>query len=336
MGRARCVLLAIAATVALLSPAYAQIGLQYSGKTTWKAAEGIVTFDSSGSMPDGVEEFFWNVPAEVKRITIGADVKVVGGFRVMRREASNPLHIVGSDRKTSIIYGTDAQRWTAENKIAENAKWKYGAVSVLADAVVHVDNLTSENPRGYHISGYAKQAVIHVNRCNLLDTRPGNNNNSDGFVGAGGSSVRDSFISTADDGIKVYRDITIANVTIEQHRNGAPIQFGWGGESGDARATIENLTILGVDPQHRYNMAPFTWQGGTGGTRNVSVDGLVVKLRGSVYDKDAGRWQPAGLFMLNPAACTLEMKIANATISVPTTGIRRTCGTITIDGAPVP
>jgi len=108
----------------------------------------------------------------------------------------------------------------------------------------------------YNISGYANHSVLHVSRCRLVDTRPGDNNNSDGFAGAAGSTLTDTFISTSDDAIKVYRDMTVRNVTIEQRRNGAPIQLGWGGEPGPAKVTIENLTIRGVDPQGLYNMAP--------------------------------------------------------------------------------
>lgn len=209
-------------------------------------------------------------------------------------------------------------------------------MSVLADAVVHVENLTSRNPRGYNISGYANKAILHVARCNLVDARAGDNNNSDGFVGAAGSTIADSLISTADDGIKVYHDVTITNVTIEQHRNGAPIQFGWGGESGHARAVIENLTIRGVDAGHRYNMAPFTWEGGTRGTRDVVVTGLRVQLEGTMYDEGSRRWRPAGLFELKPKECRLNIAITGAELDGLDAGIHDTAGSITIDGKMLP
>ena len=309
-----------------------QAGLVYSGKTSWDSAAGILTFESSGTMPESKEGFHWAVPAEVRQIVINEGVTVKGAFRVSYRDATNPLQISGRNRETSVLYGTDAERWTTENKIAENDKWRYGAVSVIADAVVRITDLTSQNPRGYNISGYANKAVLHVSRCNLIDTRKGDNNNSDGFIGAAGSTITDSLISTSDDGIKVYRDITIKNVTIEQHRNGAPIQFGWGGESEPAKATIENLAIKGVDPQQLYNMAPFTWEGGTTGSREVTVTGLKVILPGKLHDESAKIWRSMGLFELKPKRCTLNITILDAEAKGLGLGIRNTLGTITMNG----
>jgi hypothetical protein len=308
-------------------------GLAYSGRTTWDSATCTLTFESSGSMPETKEGFYWEVPADVKRIIIGANVTVRGAFRVPFRQAGNSLQVAGSDRGTSMIYGTDAEQWTVRNGIADNAKWKYGAVSVLGDATVHVSNLTSQNPRGYNMSGYANKAVLHLTKCNLIDTRSGHNNNSDGFIGAAGSTITDCFISTGDDAIKVYHDIAIRNVTIEQHRNGAPIQFGWGGDSGHAKVTIENLTIKGVSAQQTYNMAPFTWEGGSGGTRDVTINGLKVEITGRLYDEESESWLPIGLFELKPKSCTLNLTIVGADTGGLGHGIRRTRGVITINGA---
>jgi hypothetical protein len=307
-------------------------GLVYSGKTNWDSATGILTFESSGTMPESKEGFHWAVPAEVRQIVISEGVTVKGAFRVSYRDAADPLRISGKNRETSVLYGTDAERWTTENKIAENDKWRYGAVSVIADAVVHISDLTSKNPRGYNISGYANKAVLHVSRCNLIDTREGDNNNSDGFIGSAGSTITNSLISTSDDGIKVYRDITIKNVTIEQRRNGAPIQFGWGGEAGPAKATIENLIIKGIDPQQRYNMAPFTWESGTNGYREVTVTGLKVILPGDLYDESTKSWRPMGLFELKPKSCTLNIMIVDGETKGLGPGIRNTLGTITMNG----
>jgi len=311
-------------------------GLSYTGDIRWDAGTATLTFQSSGQMPEGKEEFFWNVPPEVRRIRIDPNVIVQGGFRVEFRHPENPLHIVGGDRKTLMVFGTPSERWTASNGVADNDKWKYGSVSVLADATVHVSNLTSKNPRGYHLSGYANKSVLHVSSCDLLDTRPGQNNNSDGFIGSAGSTLSDCFISTGDDAIKAYHDIVIRNVTIEQHRNGAPIQFGWGGESGRAKVEIENLTITGVSKDGLYNMAPFTWEEGSGGVREVTIKGLKIDLAGKLYDESASRWTPAGLFELKPAQCTLNCTVTEAEIGLLEPGIRRTLGTIIINGRVLP
>lgn len=322
------ILLGMAGTLTAQTPG----SLNYTGGTVWDSATGTLKFTSSGSMPPGQEEFFWMVPQEVRQIFIAANVTVRGGFRVPYRAPDNPLRIEGADRETSIIFGTEEERWTSNHGIADNAKWKYGAVSLLADATVYVSGLTSLNPRGYHISGYAQRSVLHVSRCKLIDSRAGHNNNSDGFVGSDGSTITDSFISTGDDAIKVYRDITIRNVIIEHRRNGAPIQFGWGGDCGHAKATIENLTIKGVSPDKHYNMAPFTWESGRSGTRDVTVRGLKVEIDGLLWDEEHKRWIPIGLLELKPNSCTLNLNISKAEVGALADGIFHTKGVITVDG----
>ncbi|MRR31548.1 hypothetical protein EG834_14755 [bacterium] len=316
------------ATAAELEP------IAYSGTTSWDPATGTLRFCSGGAMPETKEGFYFQVPEQVRRIVISAGVTVRGGFRIPFRQRDNPLGIIGEDRETSVIFGTDVEGWTTSNQIAENDKWRYGAINVLADALVHVSNLTSKNPRSYHISGYANESVLHVSQCNLLDTRKGDNNNSDGFIGASGSSIADSFISTSDDGIKIYHDMTVRNVTIEQRRNGAPIQFGWGGSSGSAKATILNLTIKGIDPGGRYNMAPFTWEAGTAGQREVIVKGLQVNVDGVLYDERRQTWRKMGLFELKPPGCSLNLTITDAQIRGLDRGIRNTQGVISVNGNP--
>lgn len=310
-------------------------GLAYSGKTSWDSAAGELTFESSGAMPEDREAFFWQVPAEVKRIAIASNVTVRGGFRVPFRKADNPLSIVGTDRKTSVIFGTEAERWSDRNGVADNAKWKYGAVSVLADATVVVSNLTSRNPRAYHISGYARQAVLHVSHCDLVDDRPGSNNNSDGFVGADGSTLTDCFISTGDDAIKVYHDITVRNVTIEQRRNGAPLQFGWGGESVRTKAVIAGLTITGVSPDGRYNLAPFTWVAGSNGCCEAAIRGLKVQVSGSLYDAEAKKWVPMALLSVMPPSCTINLTVTDADVGGLAWRAQNSRGRIVVNGETV-
>ena len=139
-----CVLLLVGLSFA--SSAQAQTGLSYTGDTNWDASTGTMTFLTSGQMPTSKEEFFWKVPADVRRIVIAKDVTVTGGFRVMYREKANPLHLLGEDRESSVIFGTDEQKWTAKNGIGESDKWQYGSISVVEDAEVHATNLTARNP----------------------------------------------------------------------------------------------------------------------------------------------------------------------------------------------
>jgi len=309
------------------------LGLVYSGRTEWDADSGTLTFRSDGSMPNTREGFYWRIPPVVKHVVIDAGVTVRGGMRVEYREPDNPLAILGRDRKTSVLFGTNEERWTQVNSIPENDQWKYGAICVVADAVVHVSRLTSKNPRSYNISGYAQRSVIHVQECDLIDTRRGDNN-SDGFIGSSGSSISDSFISTLGDAIKIYHDMTIKNVTIEQHRNGAPIQFGWGrgGESENAKATIENLTIRGADKSNLYNMAPFTWEAGARGKRDVTVVGLRVDMSGQLFDESSGVWIPIGLLELKPSNCIVNLNISKAEMGGLNRGIKFTRGNVSVNG----
>ncbi len=330
MRRIRLPTLASICVLLLHATTWAQVEIDYSGEVEWNQQTATLTFQSSGAMPDSKEGFFFRVPASVKRIVVDADVRITGGFRVLYREKDNPLIIIGKDRKSSEIFGTNEESWTDKNKVSENDKWKYSSVSVVEDAVVHISNVTAINPRGYIISGYANEAVIHVDSCSLLDTRNGNNNNSDGFAGAAGSSVRNSLISTADDGIKIYNDITIENVTIEHHRNGAPLQFGWGSDAKTVNATIKGLVIEGVDSEHRYNMAPMTWERGKDAIRNLSIDGIEVITKGQVYDEETMAWLPIGLFELKPANCQFNLTAVNARLHGLPLGRRKTTGTIRI------
>lgn len=312
---------------------WAQLPNDYSGKIEWDEESATLTFRTSGAMPDSREGFFLRVPATVKQIVINANVRITGGFRILYREKDNPLFIVGKDRDSSVIYGTDEGAWTAKNKVPENEKWKYSSISVIEDAVVHVSNVTLLNPRGYIISGYANHAVIHVDSCSLLDKRKGDNNNSDGFAGAAGSTLKNSLISTADDGIKIYNDITIENVTIEHHRNGALLQFGWGGEAATVNAKIKGLIIKGVDRDNRYNMAPMTWEREKSAVRNVSIDGLEVRTNGKFYDEEKMTWLPIGLLELKPADCEFNLTVANARLHGLPLGIRNAKGKVSISDA---
>lgn len=310
--------------------------VSYSAGTLWDDTTATLTFHESGRMPDTKEGFFWDVPSFVKRIVIAAGVRVTGGFRVRFRRPENPLWIVGEHRETSVVFGTEHEAWTDRNAVAENDKWRYSGISVVEDAVVHVSNLTILNPRGYVISGYANKAVLHVDSCSLLDTRKGDNNNSDGFAGAAGSSVSNCLISTGDDGIKVYNDITIDTVTIMHHRNGAPLQFGWSQDSRDVTAVVRNLTIRGADPGNRYNMAPLTWERGGTGSRRVTIDGLEVITSGEVYDEEKKAWKPIGLLEVKPRECTFNLDVTRARLHGLPLGSSDAKGKVTIEDVAAP
>ncbi len=94
--------------------------------------------------------------------------------------------------------------------------------------------------------------------------------------------------------------------------------------------------IKGVDPEGRYNMAPFTWERGAEGTRKLLIDGLFVRLEGSMYDEEEEEWVPAGLFELKPTACTFDLKADNVDIRTSAYGRRDTPGTVIMCGSETP
>jgi hypothetical protein len=106
-------------SILFLSNSYSQSVLefqkQYSGKCTWKADSGELKLETSGAInfkEKGTKGFLWDVPVEVKKIIISANTKVNGGFHT-----SGDCIIIGKDRKTSVVYGTETQSWPQKNNI---------------------------------------------------------------------------------------------------------------------------------------------------------------------------------------------------------------------------
>lgn len=113
------------------------------------------------------------------------------------------------------------------------------------------------NPWACHCS------VPQVACCKRIESRARDNNNSDEFIEAEGSTITDTFISTGDDAIKAYRDISPRNAVIEQRRNVAPIQFGSEGDCRRSKAAFENLTTRGLsmDKHYRHLSRPSRFKG---------------------------------------------------------------------------
>jgi hypothetical protein len=91
-----------------------------------------------------------------------------------------------------------------------------------------------------------------------------------------------------------------------------------------------------VSPDKLYNMAPFTWEGGSSGTRDVTIRGLNLEITGKLYDEETKNWMPIGLFELKPKSCTLNLTITNANIRAAGNGIRHTRGVISLNGTIAP
>ena len=67
---------------------------------------------------------------------------------------------------------------------------------------------------------------------------------TDGWCGNRGSLLEDSFFKVNDDVVKLYHpDVQVRNLVIYQQINGAPFQFGWGGESG-SNGVVEDIDLI--------------------------------------------------------------------------------------------
>lgn len=109
------------------------------------------------------------------------------------------------------------------------------------------------------------------------------------------------------------------------------MQFGWGGENDAATATIKNLTIRGVSTDGKYNLAPLNWEGGDGGVRNVSIDGLTIDLHGEIYNQANDTWQPIGLMSVKPSQCTLNLTVKRAKMGDLPHGVNAAQGNVRIE-----
>lgn len=209
----------------------------FSGKCTWDQTNFTLRFIQSGEIgfeAIGLRSFIWHIPPEVKEIRIAKGVTVNGAFH-----SKATVAIAGEDRKTSVVYGTDECSWAKSHNVQpfENCTFQnFGGVMTIS-------NLTSLNPRGFHVRGWGK--VVHVRSCDFIDRRGGWHNNSDGFEGGDGSTVHDCYFESGDDIIKVYFKIAVTDTTIKMVQNSVPIQLGWGNYSNGAVGTFKNLTVLG-------------------------------------------------------------------------------------------
>lgn len=313
----------------------------------WDAETGTLTFVKSGTIenPEDKEKYtpyetndsllldawykVFHVPSDVKKIVIKANVTVTGRFDI-----TNDCTIEGENWETSKIFGTSQQRYSHNRGDAYgegwDTPWKYSMIDVTAAATVNIKNLTIQNPFGYCVSGYAANAIIHCDSIAMLDTRGGNQNNSDGLLAQTGSSIKNSYISLGDDAIKAYHSIDIENVAIEMLQNGAPIQLGWGKEDIADDVDDENITVniknLDITSEknatYNYNRGIISFKGSDNEkTVNMNIDGCNFIVPN------------AKLFEMNPSKATINITMDNAYIhKLKDYGTNLTQGTISING----
>jgi len=274
--------------------------------------------------------FYWSIPAAVGKVTIDANVKVTGHFRMTAEQT-----LEGANRDTSVIYGTLTKAWArgpngvedpgtrcaanglpaavaGDDRVHDCEKWSHGAISVSYAAPLGVTykvrNLTIENARTYAIT-----AILHrmdVDRVIIKNTRSGDDtqSNSDGFGAGPDSRISNSLIDTQDDSIKLFANgMVVENVTIVHNRNGAPFQFGWSAMPA-ATSTLINVKVLpkaGLEGQ-RYNLSLFSNAEGKV-LPTVNITGLSAQYAADATVFQYGAWRPMPLVLVKGADSTVRL-----------------------------
>jgi len=284
----------------------------YSGIATWDETSKTVTFETTGTIyfadkvgngnnpqTDQMQNF-WDVPTTVAKIIIKENVTLTGAFHTFATCA-----IEGENRYTSIVYGTDVQRWADANNPGgqDLSEWYYAQFQNYGGTLT-IKNLTSLNSFSYHVRGWSGK-VIHLDNCDFIDNRGGSGNHSDGFCGGDGSTVNNCYFETGDDIFKTYFDYTVTNCTVNMIENCVPIQMGWGDYSSGSKVDFYNLTITGTSGRWSPNKTYGVIVGRTGNySITVNIDGLNLENPN------------AHLVMLWEENMTLNGAITNAKINV--------------------
>ncbi|MEI6582234.1 MAG: hypothetical protein WCO43_01475 [Chitinophagia bacterium] len=324
-----------------------------SGKASWDALSGTLRITNSVNWggDDDIESFYFQPPAEVKTIVIAANVTVTGGFRLL-----NGINIKGEDRNTSIIFGTNTVAWargpnkldnspdcnktTGDDRASDCLKWKYGAISCMylpAGDTIKVSTLTLRNARTYNITSFV--APIQVDNVYFIEQRTEESiSNCDGFCAGSGSSLTNSTFDVTDDAIKLYGNLTVKNVTILAHRNGAPFQLGWGSEPNSSH-TLENILVKGMEAQQYYNSGLFSWKSTTANTtRTITINGLKTINFDNSKIWIGSSWVARPLFELNSLAAKLNIQASNVSIQSGGATFPNNMGSLNLSicGNPIP
>ena len=278
----------------------AELVRSYSGGSIWDLETGQFTFTSSGVIDfkrDQEMSGIWTVPARVKAIVIAAQVRVTGQFTF-----DHDCIIQGADPETSVIYGTDTPELLHAKKLdAGDDCSPYSAILGRGRITLNVRNLTTLNPICFMWTG-KNGAKLHLDHVRGIDNRGGWHNHSDGISAAAGSTLRNCYLETGDDAIKLYDDILVEDTTIKMIRNCVPIQLGWGSYGDKAKGVFRNLTIIG---EKGRGQLPAVIEGEKGNYRkSITIEGLIVTNPN------------AALVSLHEEGMALDLSVKQADISV--------------------
>jgi len=265
-----------------------QLRTNYTGNTSWDGST--LKFTSSGTIQ--YTHNGWDIPANVKKVVIGKNVQVTGRFDV-----ESDVTIEGEDRNTSVLFGTNQQEYASNNGGGDGLS---GVRATSGD--VTLKNFTLLNSKGFGFT-HRGRGFMTVIGCRILDTRGGHHNNSDGIVTWGGGLVKDTYIKTGDDNIKVYGDITVENTELVMIDNAVPIQLGWGDYGSGAKGIFRNLKVTGNSGRYADGKTVISARKGTY-NKTLVFDGVTIDNPN------------ASLVNFREGGGNFDIKISNADIQI--------------------
>ena len=301
---------------------YDEMKAGYTGNVEYEEDTKTVTFTSSGTMTfaNRVEQtdHIWHIPDTLLHILINENVTVTGQFTW-----GHVMTFEGKNQWTSVVYGTAVKGALH----SEGLDQKYSCVAYstfygYGSGDNYIKNLTCLNPLGFMFTGKAN-CRLHLDGVRGIDDRGGFSNHSDGISAASGSTVKNCYLETGDDAIKVYANILVENTDIVMIQNCVPIQYGWGTYGSGAIGTFINVRIKGTSGRNTeksvINMASVS--AGDGYTKTIMMDSCSIENPN------------ATLFLMKDNTVKSDVTITNSRILVKDYGSKYGTGTISICGS---
>jgi hypothetical protein len=262
-------------TFAVSGQTVEQLRNNYTGNTTWDGTT--LKFTTSGVI--NYSHNSWAIPSNVKNVIIGKNVTVTGRF-----DCTSNITIEGEDKMTSILFGTNQREYAAKNGGGD----KLSGVRATSGNIT-LKNFTLLNAKGFGFT-HRGGGFMTILDCRIIDERGGHHNNSDGIVTWGGGLVKNCYIKTGDDNIKVYGDITVEDTELVMIDNAVPIQLGWGNYGNGAKGTFKNITVSGTSGRFADGRTVISARSGIY-NKTLVIDGIkITNPNASLVNFREGGW----------------------------------------------
>ncbi len=293
----------------------------YTGNVEFDAATKTVIFTSTGTINflNRVEktENIWHIPNSILKVVINENVTVTGQFTW-----GHAMTFEGKNKYTSVVYGTSGRG--VLNSLGLDKKYTcvaYSSFYGYGSGDNYIKNLTCLNPLGFMFTGKGN-CRMHLDGVRGIDNRGGWANHSDGISAAAGSTVKNCYLETGDDAIKVYADIYVENTDIVMVQNCVPIQYGWGTYGSGAVGRFKNVRITGNNGRNaeKFVINLASDNAGAGYYKTIIMDSCVIE-------------NPNGtLFLMKDNTVKSNVTITNSRINVKDFGLKYGTGIIAICG----